>query len=157
MRRTDPNLLSVDDAARACGIGTCVLRQWDKRYGWPCPERDANGYRWYPPALIRDIQRFLAAGRPFHQIHAGHWFQPVAPSAPKPPAVWPHAHPGIDRRLRLALQEGNHRLVAETIADLVRLHPAKRGPILAAIRDASLERGREYDGLLRHFGYAVAP
>ena len=47
------------------GLGKDTLRVWEKRYGFPTPERDAQGERLYAPAQIErllHIKRALDAG-----------------------------------------------------------------------------------------------
>jgi DNA-binding transcriptional MerR regulator len=41
--------------AKAAGIKPGSLRMWEMRYGWPKPSRQANGYRFYQPALVEQI------------------------------------------------------------------------------------------------------
>ena len=45
----------IEEVAHIVGISTGALRMWELRYGWPRPPRYPNGYRYYTPALIEQI------------------------------------------------------------------------------------------------------
>ena len=56
------NIAAVE---RDTGLSKDVLRMWERRYGFPLPERDANGERLYPPAQVerlRLIKRLMDQG-----------------------------------------------------------------------------------------------
>lgn len=56
------NIAAVE---RDTGLSKDVLRMWERRYGFPLPERDANGERCYPPEQVerlRLIKRLMDAG-----------------------------------------------------------------------------------------------
>lgn len=60
-------LLSFNIAAveRDTGLSKDVLRVWERRYGFPVPERDGNGERVYPAAQVerlRTIKRLMDQG-----------------------------------------------------------------------------------------------
>jgi len=64
-RRADAPLLPIAAVERATGLGKDTLRAWERRYGFPVPERDAAGVRGYPPALVDQlllVRRALLAG-----------------------------------------------------------------------------------------------
>lgn len=55
----------IADVERETGIGKDTLRVWERRYGFPQPQRDAQGERWYDGAQLarlRAIKRLLDAG-----------------------------------------------------------------------------------------------
>ena len=57
--------LSIAAAERDTGLSKDVLRVWERRYGFPAPERDPNGERLYPlPQVerLRSIKRLMDAG-----------------------------------------------------------------------------------------------
>ena len=59
-------LLSIADVERETGLGKDTLRAWERRYGFPVPQRDASGTRGYPRALVdrlARIRRALLAGQ----------------------------------------------------------------------------------------------
>ena len=58
-------LLSIAAVERETGLGKDTLRAWERRYGFPLPQRDAAGVRGYPRAMVerlRLIRRALVAG-----------------------------------------------------------------------------------------------
>ena len=64
-RRTGEPLLSIAAVERETGLGKDTLRAWERRYGFPVPERDGAGVRGYPRALVDRlvlIRRALLAG-----------------------------------------------------------------------------------------------
>jgi len=60
-----PLLLSIAAVERDTGLSKDTLRVWEKRYGFPCPERDRQGERSYPidqVERLRLIKRLLDVG-----------------------------------------------------------------------------------------------
>ena len=49
----DFNIAAVE---RETGLSKDVLRMWERRYGFPVPERDANGERLYPAAQVERLR-----------------------------------------------------------------------------------------------------
>ena len=59
-------VLSIAAVERETGLGKDTLRAWERRYGFPVPQRDAAGIRGYPRALVDRlalIRRALLAGQ----------------------------------------------------------------------------------------------
>jgi DNA-binding transcriptional MerR regulator/methylmalonyl-CoA mutase cobalamin-binding subunit len=57
--------VTIAAVARDTGIGKDTLRVWERRYGFPQPERDERGERFYPAqqvARLRLIRRLLDQG-----------------------------------------------------------------------------------------------
>lgn len=57
--------LSIAAVERDTGLTKDTLRVWERRYGFPCPARDALGERRYPPEQVerlRVLKRLLDAG-----------------------------------------------------------------------------------------------
>jgi MerR family transcriptional regulator, light-induced transcriptional regulator len=57
--------LTISAVERDTGLSKDVLRVWERRYGFPQPDRDANGERLYPMAQVerlRTIRRLMDAG-----------------------------------------------------------------------------------------------
>lgn len=51
-----PTNLSIAAVERETRLSKDVLRAWEKRYGFPAPERDANGERSYPTAQVERLR-----------------------------------------------------------------------------------------------------
>jgi MerR family transcriptional regulator, light-induced transcriptional regulator len=66
-------LLNISAVERETGLSKDVLRVWERRYGFPKPERDDNGERQYAVvdiAKLRAIKRLMDAGvRPGKLVH----------------------------------------------------------------------------------------
>lgn len=59
-------LLPIGTVERETGLSKDVLRAWERRYGFPSPQRDAHGDRVYPTAQVRRLRllkRLLDHGR----------------------------------------------------------------------------------------------
>jgi methylmalonyl-CoA mutase cobalamin-binding subunit len=59
-------LLPIAAVERETGLGKDTLRAWERRYGFPVPQRDASGIRGYPRTLVDRlalIRRALLAGQ----------------------------------------------------------------------------------------------
>jgi DNA-binding transcriptional MerR regulator/methylmalonyl-CoA mutase cobalamin-binding subunit len=57
--------LPIASVERETGLSKDTLRVWERRYGFPTPERDANGERLYAPAQVRrlaQIKRLMDRG-----------------------------------------------------------------------------------------------
>lgn len=67
-----PTWFSIGAVERDTGIGKDTLRVWERRYGFPIPQRDALGGRSYPGEQVeklRVLKRLLDAGhRPGHVV-----------------------------------------------------------------------------------------
>lgn len=133
---------SIAAVERDTGLSKDVLRMWERRYGFPVPERDGNGERSYPAEQVerlRLIKRLMDMGHrpgkliatPTAELSA------LAPRRPKPvPSADQGAGAALDELLALikqhdaagyqqALQQrlarqGLQRFVQDTIAPLTR-------------------------------------
>jgi methanogenic corrinoid protein MtbC1 len=62
---TAGSLLTIAAVERDTGLGKDTLRVWERRYGFPRPERDANGDRLYPAEQVgrlRLVKRLIDCG-----------------------------------------------------------------------------------------------
>lgn len=50
-------LFSIGAVERDTGIARDTLRVWERRYGFPCPQRNSKGERVYPQQQLRRLQR----------------------------------------------------------------------------------------------------
>lgn len=84
---------TIAAVARDTGIGKDTLRVWERRYGFPRPDRDVHGERFYPAgqvARLRLIRRLLDQGHrpgrivglPEHDLLALRPREAVEPPAP---------------------------------------------------------------------------
>jgi hypothetical protein len=102
--RSDEPLLPIAAVERETGLGKDTLRAWERRYGFPVPQRDASGVRGYPRPLVDRlalIRRALLAGErpgrllalPPEQLDAV--LEGIAARVPAPRAV-PAGPPVLD-------------------------------------------------------------
>jgi methanogenic corrinoid protein MtbC1 len=64
--RPEGPLLPIAAVERETGLGKDTLRAWERRYGFPVPQRDAAGVRGYPRAMVDRlalVRRALLAGQ----------------------------------------------------------------------------------------------
>jgi DNA-binding transcriptional MerR regulator/methylmalonyl-CoA mutase cobalamin-binding subunit len=120
---------------RDTGLSKDTLRVWERRYGFPVPERDANGERLYPPSQVeklRLIRRLLDQGKRPAKIIGASTEDLLAliderPAARAVPAVEDpllqyvrlHRSAELSAALRQALlKQGLQRFATETVAPL---------------------------------------
>lgn len=61
----DPQLLTISAVERETGLSKDTLRAWERRYGFPVPDRDARGDRRYSLEQVerlRKIKRLVDHG-----------------------------------------------------------------------------------------------
>jgi hypothetical protein len=136
--------ISQIQIAEHLGISAAVLRVWEERYGWPKPERQPNGYRFYPRSLISILERVrdeIRLGKTIGDLLRDTWWQQVFATGafPKPPPRTPPEPPwsslpipasaiGRDVRTRLqqALVTADPQMVRWAMAMGERLRPDER-------------------------------
>jgi len=120
--------LSIGALARASGIAVDTLRTWERRYGYPAPERKPSGHRVYPVSSVPRLRRIAEA------LARGHRAGEVLPAsdaalssllgagpAKHAPAVSPPARP--DDLLAAVVALDAERLTRALTADWGRLGP----------------------------------
>lgn len=136
------NTLSFNIAAveRDTGLSKDVLRMWERRYGFPVPERDAHGERVYPADQVerlRLIKRLMDQGHRPGKLIAVPMTEllGLAPRHPRPAAPAPsadadelaellalikhHDGPGYQQAMQQRLaRQGLQRFVQDTVAPL---------------------------------------
>jgi DNA-binding transcriptional MerR regulator/methylmalonyl-CoA mutase cobalamin-binding subunit len=132
--------MNISAVERETGLSKDVLRVWERRYGFPKPDRDATGERHYAPdqvARLRVIRRLMDAGmRPGRliQLDAGELDRLSAQNIPPPRddaatdvaaelvrLLGTHDVPALQHMLAQQLmRQGLQRFVLETIAPLNR-------------------------------------
>ncbi|MBL0289350.1 MAG: MerR family transcriptional regulator [Betaproteobacteria bacterium] len=132
--------LNISAVERETGLSKDVLRMWERRYGFPKPQRDDNGERQYTAAEIAKlhaIKRLMDVGmRPGKIIHGAldelnalAEARTPAPAAPLPPdfehdlvaMLRSHDAPGLQHTLaNLLMRQGLQKFVLETVTPLNR-------------------------------------
>ena len=102
--------LSIGAVARATGLSPDTLRVWQKRYGFPVPQRRPSGHRLYSLADVRRLRRISEA------LARGH----------RPGQVVPLAEPRLESlltdRALTRTPEPDRRAPLKSLIDLVRAH-----------------------------------
>ena len=117
--------LSIAAVERDTGLSKDTLRVWERRYGFPSPERDGAGDRIYPPEQVERlhaIRRLMEAGhRPGRIVAlAPEALQALADAAPATPLAGASA-PALDNYLALIAQHDVHGLRRALSQDALRL------------------------------------
>lgn len=133
-------LLSIATVERETGLAKDTLRVWERRYGFPQPERDAHGERAYPLQQVeklRLIKRLMGQGwRPGRLMAMpdealANLAAPLEPAAEAPEGnalqgmivglIRSHDMPALGNALRHALhRQGLQQFVLETVSALNR-------------------------------------
>ena len=117
--------LPIAAVERDTGLSKDTLRVWERRYGFPRPERDGAGDRVYPPeqvARLHTIRRLMDAGhRPGRIVAlAPEALQALVDAAPAAPVAAGSA-PALENYLALIGQHDVHQLRRALGQDALRL------------------------------------
>ncbi len=63
----DSAVMSIGALARAVGLTEGTLRNWERRYGYPKPERTPGGHRVYRPEVVQVLKLVCSAMRMGHR------------------------------------------------------------------------------------------
>jgi methanogenic corrinoid protein MtbC1 len=131
---------SIAAVERDTGLSKDVLRVWERRYGFPAPERDANGERRYPAAQVRRlrlIKRLLDQGhRPGRLLQLP--AEALDSLLPPAPAAAVTARP-VEPSATPAPVPMAADVALDALVDLVRRHDAER--FLLAMRQRLARQG----------------
>ena len=140
-----PRYYSVTQAAKVCGMTAAALRMWEHRYGWPNPERTANGYRRYSQVLIDEVirmNRLLECGHSLRDMIIDgipQWPSQVIPKRKRITKL---------RELELPASRAAARFQREVVQAFVQENWGKLQELLERGR-RELSRADEIKGLLR--------
>jgi len=139
-------LYSIGAVARSTGISPDTLRVWQKRYGFPVPQRKSSGHRLYSSADVRRLRRIseaLARGHRPGQVVAlsearlESLLQPFAQreTAASAPAA------SLPALMRLVREHASAELVEALLAEAGRLGPTAfvrlcAAPMIEEVGDA---------------------
>ena len=137
----------IKETAKLTGISAPALRIWELRYGWPKPERKANGYRLYKETLIHDLQwvvTMVAAGKTMRELidDDGNLISGKKPEKKKSlthfdfsSIALPVTAGGLRlrERLEVAIRAGDDGQIALVKSMAARLRPAEREAAVTAV------------------------
>ena len=143
MTKTQELCFSIAAVERDTGVSKDVLRAWERRYGFPSPQRDGNGERLYPVAQVerlRLVKRLMDQGhRPGRLLAApaAELAQLSAAGLQAPQRTMPRGEEDLESLLspirqhdaegyahalqRCLARQGLQRFVQDTVAPLTRL------------------------------------
>jgi methanogenic corrinoid protein MtbC1 len=142
--------LSIGALSRATGIPIETLRTWERRYGFPVPERKPSGHRVYPLSSIDRLRRIAEALSRGHRAHEAvsasetelGALLAVTPLAISPSAAAPSETPAeiVDYLQAVEIFDAE-QLTQLLMKDWKRLKPidflkARIAPLLRAVGDA---------------------
>jgi MerR family transcriptional regulator, light-induced transcriptional regulator len=124
--------LSIGALSRATAIPVETLRTWERRYGYPIPERKASGHRVYAVSSVPRLRRIaeaLANGhRASHVVGASDAdLRSILSTAPAPPAR--ERAPVADVSVESELLEAVRLFDPEHVSRRLLAEWARRGPL----------------------------
>ncbi|ADI15768.1 regulatory protein MerR [Truepera radiovictrix DSM 17093] len=126
---------TVNEVEERTKVSGSTLRQWERRYGFPKPERSTSGYRLYcdeDVRLIEAMKRFIAEGVPASR--AAELVRQLEP-APARPSTLSELQAGLVGALVQLDEAAAERLLGEAHA----LHPVET--VLELVRKTMVEIG----------------
>jgi methanogenic corrinoid protein MtbC1 len=139
--------LSIGAVAKATGLSPDTLRVWQKRYGFPVPQRRPSGHRVFTAADVRRLRRI---GEALARGHRAGQVVPLAPpklelllSDPLRAPAEPDPGPAIAALLAHVRAHRGGELTAALLSDAARLGPSeflrqRVVPLIAAVGDGWL-------------------
>lgn len=159
----EPKLFSIGALSRASGVPTDTLRTWERRYGFPKPERTQTGHRRYSQTTLERLQLVREALQHGHRAAAVIHAEPselrnlveLARDAPPRGDADPDATRVVERWIELVRRFDGRGLERELRTSLAALGVpsflgTRAAPLIQALGD------RWADGLLgvRHEHFA---
>ncbi len=155
-------VLSIADVERDTGLSKDTLRMWERRYGFPQPQRDALGGRSYAPEQVeklRLIRRLMDAGhrpgrlvpRPVDELRTllatGGTAQRAVAAAPGPAATGGDEVEGL-----MALLRGHDAAALRQALAVAQAHHGLRGFVIEVVAPMARRVGEAWlHGELRIF------
>jgi MerR family transcriptional regulator, light-induced transcriptional regulator len=128
---------TVNEVEERTGVQATTLRQWERRYGVPRPERSPSGYRLYSDddiALIEAMKGFIAEGVPASR---------AAELAKQPLATGPRPLEDLREELLGALLDLDESRADRVLSEAYALHPVD-AVMLELLQGAMIEIGRRW-------------
>lgn len=130
---------TVNEVEERTGVPAATLRQWERRYGFPLPERSGSGYRLYGDddlrhiaAMKRHIDDGVPASRAAEMVRAE-----------DAPARGPRPIEALQRDLVAALVELDEARADRIVGEAHALHPLET-VVLELFPAAMIELGRRW-------------
>jgi methanogenic corrinoid protein MtbC1 len=156
-------MLSISALSQATGVPVETLRTWERRYGFPVPQRTQAGHRVYPTSAVEPIKSIAQAihlghrashvvGLPHEELSALLQRAPV-PAPPMPLDPQPLGDPAVEEGCALPAEENSKEELAPVVLHWL--------DAIRALDEAELERGFRIEkgklGTLRFLQERVSP
>lgn len=116
--RKDMGVYTIAEVEERLGLSSALLRQWERRYGFPRPERSPGGHRLYSEAdleALQHIKRSIAEGiTPAQAVK--HYLESLTQEGPRPPEA-------LSLELENALLQADLEAAERALSEAFRLHP----------------------------------
>lgn len=116
--RRDLGVYTIAEVEERTGLSSALLRQWERRYGFPHPERSPGGHRLYSEVdltALRQIKTWITEGiAPSQAIRR--YLDGLTQEGPRAPEA-------LSTELEEALVRANTELAERIIAEAHRLYP----------------------------------
>jgi DNA-binding transcriptional MerR regulator len=116
--RRELGVYTIAEVEERVGLSTALLRQWERRYGFPKPERSPGGHRLYSEAdveALSQIKGWIEEG----QAPAGavrRYLESLTQEGPRPPEAF-------SLELEEALLRADTDVAEQVLSEAQRLHP----------------------------------
>ncbi|ADD27153.1 MerR family transcriptional regulator [Meiothermus ruber] len=116
--RNDLGVYTIAEVEERTGLSSALLRQWERRYGFPRPERSPGGHRLYSQTdleALRHIKKWIAEGvAPAQAVRR--YLEGLTQEGPRPPEA-------LSMELEEALLRADTEAAERTLSEAYRLHP----------------------------------
>lgn len=116
--RKELGVYTIAEVEERVGLSTALLRQWERRYGFPRPERSPGGHRLYSEAdllALQSIKGWIAEGvAPSQAVRR--YLEGLTQEGPRPPET-------LSLELEEALLRADTDSAERILSEAHRLHP----------------------------------
>lgn len=134
--RDDLGVYTIAEVEERAGLSSALLRQWERRYGFPRPERSPGGHRLYSETdleALRHIKQWIAEGvAPAQAVKR--YLESLTQEGPRSPETF-------SLELEEALLRADTEAAERVLSEAYRLHPLETvvmeviSPCLCSIGD----------------------
>jgi len=134
--RNDLGVYTIAEVEERAGLSSALLRQWERRYGFPRPERSPGGHRLYSETdleALRHIKQWIAEGvAPAQAVKR--YLESLTQEGPRSPETF-------SLELEEALLRADTEAAERVLSEAYRLHPLETvvmeviSPCLCSIGD----------------------
>ncbi len=116
--RNDLGVYTIAEVEERTNLSSALLRQWERRYGFPRPERSPGGHRLYSETdleALRQIKQWIAEGvAPAQAVKR--YLEGLTQEGPRPPET-------LSLQLEEALLRADTEAAERILSEAYKLHP----------------------------------